>query len=91
MFDCAMHFGVLRSVRIFQSGDLPELATVVDGTKCGNEMVSVMYKVSGNEPETCRKVCGTSVVMEARLIEGRRNAASHSLLDPLNLLHIIVI
>ena len=45
----AMHFDLLRSVRYGQAGGLPELGTVVDGTKCGNEMVSMalVFKLGG--------------------------------------------
>jgi hypothetical protein len=39
---CAVYFECLRSARIFQAGGLPELSTVLDGTKCGDEMVSIM-------------------------------------------------
>lgn len=28
---------------MYQGDDLPPLSTVLDGTKCGNEMVSVIY------------------------------------------------
>jgi hypothetical protein len=32
-----------RSVMIYQATDSPELGTVLDGTKCGDEMVSITY------------------------------------------------
>ena len=32
-----------RSVMIYQAPGSPELGTVLDGTKCGDEMVSITY------------------------------------------------
>jgi hypothetical protein len=44
MPDDAVYFDCLRSTRIFQGGDLPELGTVLNGTKCGDEMVSMAFQ-----------------------------------------------
>ncbi|CAB3995226.1 Unconventional myosin-X, partial [Paramuricea clavata] len=53
---------ICRSTRIFQGGDLPELGTVLNGTKCGDEMVCynnecVSLSVASAGQPTCANNC----------------------------------